>query len=150
MKLKIFIITFLVSTLFYITGCSKKNESNSTPSNSFQKIETFTSKPNKETTKKSEFEHKFSDKDKYHSDSRYKYKYRTGQSRNYDYNYDVNGTDENGNSVSGNIDISGKYGTGYIEDEEGNEKEIDVEWIDYGQLEATDEDGNTYELEVDE
>jgi hypothetical protein len=51
--------------------------------------------------------------------------------------------------VSGTIDINGKYGSGIIEDEDGNEKRIDVEWVGKGELEGTDEDGNSYELEVD-
>lgn len=88
--------------------------------------------------------------DNYHTDSNYKYEFRTGTSGNYEYNYDVNGSDYDGNSVSGNVDVKGKYGSGTIEDEDGNTKDVDVEWIDYGTLEATDEDGNTYELEVDE
>ena len=33
-------------------------------------------------------------------------------------------------------------------DSEGDEKNIDVEWTDYGILEATDDYGNTYEMEV--
>lgn len=83
------------------------------------------------------------------SSNQYKYNNRTrGVSGNYDYNYDVSGDGENG-YVSGNIDIEGKYGSGYLEDEEGNEISVDVEWVDYGVLEATDEDGNTYDLEVD-
>lgn len=88
--------------------------------------------------------------DSYHTDPSYKYEYRTGSSGDYEYNYDISGSDENGNSVYGNIDIQGKYGTGYIEDEDGNEKSIDVEWVDYGVLEGTDEDGNSFEFEVDE
>lgn len=86
----------------------------------------------------------------YHTDTRYKYEYRTGNSGNYEYNYDISGSDENGNGVYGNINIQGKYGSGYIEDENGNEKYVDVEWIDYGVLEGTDEDGNSYEFDVDE
>ncbi len=85
----------------------------------------------------------------YHKDPNYKYEYRTGTSGNYEYNYDISGSDEDGNNVSGNIDIEGKYGSGTIEDEDGNEKNIDVEWIDKGVLEGTDEDGNSYDLEVD-
>ncbi len=85
----------------------------------------------------------------YHSNPNYKYEYRKGYKNNYEYNYDVNGSDQDGNGVSGNIDVSGKYGTGTIEDENGNEKSIDVEWVDYGVMEGTDEDGNSYELEVD-
>jgi hypothetical protein len=89
-------------------------------------------------------------KNSYHTNPNYKYEYRMGGSGNYEYNYDISGSDEDGNSVSGNIDIGGKYGSGYIEDEDGNEKYIDVEWVDYGVLEGTDEDGNPYEFQVDE
>ncbi|MGV8018310.1 MAG: hypothetical protein AB2L26_09065 [Ignavibacteria bacterium] len=56
---------------------------------------------------------------------------------------------ENGNEVVGNVDMQGKYGEGYIYDEEDNEIYIDAEWINNGELEATDQDGNNYELEVD-
>lgn len=85
----------------------------------------------------------------YHEDSNYKYEYRTGTSGNYNYNYDIEGYDNDGNSVNGNIDISGKYGNGYINDDNGNEKSIEVEWVDYGKLEGYDEDGNYYELEAE-
>jgi len=88
--------------------------------------------------------------DSYHTDPNYKYEYRTGGSGDYEYNYDISGSDENGNSVYGNVDIQGRSGSGYIEDDYGNQKDIEVEWIDYGVLEGTDEDGNAYELEVDE
>ncbi|MET3981138.1 hypothetical protein ABIB62_003785 [Mucilaginibacter sp. UYP25] len=83
-----------------------------------------------------------------HVDSNYKYEYRTGTSGAYEYNYDVEGSDDNGKSVTGNISVSGKYGTGTITDEDGDEQDIDVEWVDYGKLEGTDENNNTYELEV--
>lgn len=88
--------------------------------------------------------------DTYHTDPNYKYEYRTGNSGEYEYNYDISGLDQDGNTVYGNIDIEGKYGSGYIQDENGEEKYLDVEWVDYGVLEGTDEDGNSYELEVDE
>ena len=78
--------------------------------------------------------------------SNYKYEYRNGTSGNYEYNYDVEGSDENGNSVTGNINIQGKYGSGTIEDENGNELDVEVEWTGNGTLEATDDEGNTYEL----
>jgi len=81
--------------------------------------------------------------------SEYKYNYRSGTSNHYEYNYDVVGTDGNGDEVSGNVDMEGKYGTGYIYDENDNEVYIEAEWIDYGELEATDDDGNTYNLEVE-
>jgi hypothetical protein len=84
----------------------------------------------------------------YHTDSDYKYNYRTGYSGNYDYNYDVSGSGDNGYTY-GNIDTSGQYGEGYIYDEDGNEIYVETEWVDNGVMEATDEDGNTYELEVE-
>lgn len=79
-----------------------------------------------------------------------KYNSRSGISGSYDYNYDISGEDENGNSVSGNVDIQGKEGGGTITDADGIEKSIDVEWVDYGVLEGTDEDGVSYELHVDD
>jgi len=85
----------------------------------------------------------------YHREGDYKYEYRTGESGNYRYNYDVEGSDENGNGITGNVDMRGKYGSGTIEDEDGDEKEVDVEWVGYGEMEATDEDGNTYELNAE-
>lgn len=82
--------------------------------------------------------------DSYHVDDNYKYEHRTGSSGNYEYNYDVSG-----DGVEGNVDMQGKYGSGTITDEYGNEKDVEVEWVDYGVMEATDEDGNTYTMEVD-
>ncbi len=86
----------------------------------------------------------------HHVDPNYKYEFRTGESDDYSYNYDINGYDSEGNFCEGNIDISGKYGSGYITDESGNEKYVDVEWVDWGVMEGIDEDGNTYEFEVDQ
>jgi hypothetical protein len=73
--------------------------------------------------------------------------YSNGSSNSY--SYDVNGTDDDVNCVSGTIDVNGKYGYGTIEDDDGNEVDVDVEWTGKGSLEATDSDGNSYELEVD-
>jgi uncharacterized protein YcfL len=83
------------------------------------------------------------------SSTNVKYHYRSRNDQEYQYNYDVSGLDYDGNSVRGNIDINGKYGSGTIEDENGNTKYIDVEWVDYGVMEGVDEDGNYYDLEVD-
>ncbi|MCR9062617.1 MAG: hypothetical protein NXI00_01560 [Cytophagales bacterium] len=85
----------------------------------------------------------------YHTNSNFKYEYRTGESGNYNYNYDVDGYDGEGGYVHGNIDMQGKYGDGYIYDDEGNEKHLDLEWSGYGTLEGYDEDGEYYELEID-
>lgn len=79
----------------------------------------------------------------------YLYNYRYGADSPYGYNYDVIGTDENGNEVIGNIDTQGKYGSGVIVDSNGEEVEIDTEWIDNGVMEAQDANGNMYELEVE-
>lgn len=80
--------------------------------------------------------------------SSYQYEDRTGVAGDYTYNYDIAGQDIFGNEVEGNIDISGKYGSGTITDNEGYEKNIEIEWTDYGVLEATDDYGSTYEMEV--
>jgi hypothetical protein len=85
----------------------------------------------------------------YHTDSRYKYESRTGTSGNYQYNYDVEGSDDNGNNITGNVDMRGKYGSGTITDDDGEEKDVDVEWTGKGTMEATDDDGNSYELEAE-
>ena len=84
-----------------------------------------------------------------HTDTNYKYEYRTGTSGDYGYNYDVSGYDDSGNEVTGNVSMEDKYGTGYITKSEGEEVEVEVEWIGKGELKATDSDGNEYELTVD-
>lgn len=77
-----------------------------------------------------------------------KYESRSGTSGSYSYTYDVSGYGDDG-YVYGTVDVSGKYGDGYIYNENGDELYVDVEWVDNGVLEAYDEDGNWYELEVD-
>lgn len=84
----------------------------------------------------------------YHEDKKYHYEYRTGTSGHYEYNYDVRGYDADGNEVTGNINIEGKFGAGILDNASGEEVEIQAEWTGYGKLRATDKDGNTYELEV--
>lgn len=80
----------------------------------------------------------------YEINAEYKYNYKDGEY----YNYDISGYDEDGNYVSGNVDID-EYWDGYIEDEYGNEKYIEVEWVDWGVMEGYDEDGVYYELNVE-
>lgn len=77
-----------------------------------------------------------------------KYEYRTGNSGNYEYNYDVEGYDNNGDYVSGNVDISSNDGEGYISNDNGEDISITVEWSGYGEIEGTDDDGNTYNLTI--
>lgn len=84
----------------------------------------------------------------YHYDNTYEYNYRSGSSGSYDYNYSVSGYGDSG-YVYGDIDTSGKYGEGRVYDEDGNEVYIETEWTGYGTLEAYDEYGNWYELEIE-
>lgn len=84
----------------------------------------------------------------YHKDLKYDYEYRTGTSGNYEYNYVVDGLDQMEDSVSGVINIKGKYGAGTIINKDKETIDIEVEWVDYGKLKGTDEDGNIYKLEA--
>lgn len=85
----------------------------------------------------------------YHKDIKYQYEYRTGISGNYEYTYDVSGYDQEGNLVSGIINMEKKYGAGIIVNNNDEEINIKAEWIDHGSLKATDEIGNEYNLVVD-
>lgn len=126
--MKIIFPLILLLTAILFNSCKDKNSKSSDNSNS---------------THSSNYE---SSKQNYHEDDRYKYENRAGNSGNYQYNYDVDGTGSDGNNVSGNVDIQGKYGSGMIEDENGNKIDVEVEWTGYGTMEGTDDDGNTYEL----
>ena len=84
----------------------------------------------------------------YHKDIHYQYEYRTGTSNHYEYNYQVKGLDQLGDSVSGIINIKGKHGAGTIINRDEETIDIQVEWIDYGKLKGTDEEGNEYKLEA--
>lgn len=86
----------------------------------------------------------------YHEDTVKEYEYRTGTSGDYTYNYNAYGFDNEGNEVTGNIAVNGKYGNGILFDANNKEIDIDVEWIGKGKLLATDNEGNEYELHVDE
>jgi hypothetical protein len=85
----------------------------------------------------------------YHKDNDYEYEYRTGTSNNYKYNYDVSGYDQEGNSVTGNINIAGNQGAGTITNSNGEEIDIQAEWVNKGKLKATDDNGNEYKLEAE-
>ncbi|KFF15685.1 hypothetical protein [Flavobacterium hydatis] len=85
----------------------------------------------------------------YHKDIKYRYEYRTGISGNYEYTYDINGYDQDGNLVTGIINIENKYDAGIIINNLDEEIDIKAEWVDYGRLKATDENGNEYNLVVD-
>ena len=86
----------------------------------------------------------------FHKDTTKEYEYRTGTSGDYTYNYNAYGFDSNGNDVTGKIAVNGKYGNGILFNTYKKEIDIDVEWIGKGKLIAKDEEGNEYELFVDE
>jgi hypothetical protein len=86
----------------------------------------------------------------FHKDTTKEYEYRTGTSGNYTYNYNAYGFDSQGNEVTGSISVDGKYGNGILIKVNGEETDINVEWIGYGKLKATDNEGNEFELFVDE
>jgi len=82
----------------------------------------------------------------YHEDTTKQYEYRIGKSGEYTYNYKVEGEDQNGNKVSGNITIKNQYGNGKLTNHKGNTFTVKAEWIGYGKLLATDQKGNEYFL----
>lgn len=85
----------------------------------------------------------------YHKDLKHKYEYRTGNSGDYEYNYLVEGLDQVGDSVSGGINIKGKYGAGTIINKDKKSIDIYVEWVDYGKLKGHDDEGNIYKLDAE-
>lgn len=132
MKTKITITCFLLLGLILVMAISCKKKEEVQPDN-------FIASPEAENT----------NEETIHTDSTYEYEYRKGESGNYEYNYDVSGTDDNGDEVSGNVSMNGKYGSGTITNSNGEEIEVEAEWVDKGVLNATDNDGNEYELTVD-
>ncbi|MCA9748157.1 MAG: hypothetical protein KC414_03570 [Romboutsia sp.] len=86
-----------------------------------------------------------------HYDQSYKYEYRTGTSGNFTYNYDVYGEDEDGNDVSGSVSINGNCncGSGSIENEEGDEIDIVINWVAYGVMHGEDDEGREYTLHAE-
>lgn len=142
---------FYLLTFLIVSSCSEKNEQNSNMHSSGTDSNVYNNSISDESDDR-QYDHGYmnSSDENYHTDPDYKYEYRTGSSGNYEYNYDVSGTDYDGNGVYGNIDMQGKYGSGYVENDNGEEIYLDVEWVDYGVLEGIDEDGNSYELGVDE
>ena len=144
--------------LFTITGCNnnkntelekQKEEKLEKQKNNEEQIKSQFYKDDNNNKNTNDYESDFDDNIRYGEDYGFKYNYRTGTSNPYSYNYDIIGYDEYGNYVYGNIDIQGKYGDGYIHNENDEEISVEVEWIDDGVLSGTDDDGNTYELEVE-
>ena len=81
----------------------------------------------------------------FHTDEQYKYNYRTGYTGNYTYNYDVVSTTDD---ITGNCSMTGKFGDCTITNPDGEPLSADAEWVDYGIMEVTDENGDIYEMEV--
>lgn len=128
-----YLLLVFTSTLLFSTLSCKKNEE--------QKPQNFIPAEASDLTKE--------ELKTIHTDTNYKYEYRTGSSGDYTYNYDVSGFDEAGNEVTGKVTMEDKYGSGTITTYNDEEIEVEVEWISYGELRATDQDGNQYELTVD-
>src|SRR5262249_23262653 len=65
--------------------------------------------------------------------------------------YDVSGLDDSGGFVYGSIDASRgeREVEGTVYDEDGEEHSISGEWSGKGEVDATDDDGNTYDLDVE-
>ena len=60
----------------------------------------------------------------------------------------MKGIDIDGDSVFGNINVQGKYGAGILLNDTIPDIEINTEWVAYGKLNATDLQGNKYQLIV--
>lgn len=135
--------TTFLAFLFVLTSIisCKENKTNN-EDNTDSQVQGFVS------TKDVEYEEP-QDDPTYHVDEEHKYEYRTGTSGDYEYNYDVIGHNEDGDDVSGNVTMNGKYGNGTITTPDGDEVEVNAEWVDYGKLKATDENGNEYDLEAE-
>ena len=125
---------FYVFIFFLIFGCKEdKNEILPTEERIFfEKKHDFEPVKNPEQSKT------------YHTDTAYKYEYRTGESGSYQYHYEVIGKDENGQDVSGIVDMEGKFGVGILNDK----TKVQAEWISHGEIKAVDENGKMYELVV--
>ncbi len=83
-----------------------------------------------------------------HTDTNYEYEKRTGTSGHYEYTYEVVGTDKQGNEVTGEVEVEGKSGNGFITNSNNEEVPVEVEWSGHGILKAVDDEGNEYELRV--
>ena len=124
MKILFYCCLFLT---FVITGCGNYEDKTEVQNNSTES----TSKNNNTSIKTNTEGHK--------------YNFRSGTTDN----YDVSGYDEDGNYVYGEVDMDNKYGSGSVYDEDGNDIDLDVEWQGQGELEGTDGNGTTYDLETD-
>lgn len=128
-----FFFTKTILFLLVVTSC-KKSE---------------TSITKKEVSKPVSKIQKQQDSVNYYSNPDYTYEYRTQEADgNYKYRYEVTGSDSNGNIVVGKVAVESKFGTGKITNASGKIIDVEVEWIAYGKLKATDEEGNEYQMDV--
>ncbi|MFY0481150.1 hypothetical protein ACI6PS_00980 [Flavobacterium sp. PLA-1-15] len=74
---------------------------------------------------------------------------RTRKYGGYTYNYDVKGKDLSGNSVTGNVNMYGRYGVGTLLDKNKNKVDVRLQWVGETELEANDCDGNSWKLKVE-
>lgn len=65
------------------------------------------------------------------------------------FEYDINGYDNEGNYVYGELDVDHKGAYGYIYTQDGESKRVNLEWTEKGYLEGYDEDGNYYDLQLE-
>lgn len=68
-----------------------------------------------------------------------------------DHVYDVSGYDDNGNYVYGEVEANNgeRDISGTLFDDNGNIIDIDGQWNGYGQIDAEDMEGNSFDLETD-
>lgn len=130
-------LLFILFSFWFVTSC-KKEQSKRQPQTFYKEVITpddiKTITPEEAKT--------------YHKDLKYDYEYRTGTSGHYEYNYEVIGVNQEGDSVSGVINVKGKYGAGKIINTDKETIDIQVEWVDYGKLKGNDNKGNEYLLKA--
>lgn len=153
----------IISLLFIHFSCKQKNETYESNNDNILSYDTSvaseivsepisneysSSNQNNNLPKESIFEalDKIADKKKEQDNN--SYNSESIKTNETEYSYDISGTDSYGNFVTGSVYMKGKYGYGTVEDNSGNEKDIDVEWTGSGTLEGSDDDGNTYDLET--
>jgi hypothetical protein len=89
------------------------------------------------------------DTDTIYPEENEKYEYRlTRNDGKYQYDYEVEGTDVNGNTVNGEVQVAGKYGVGELIHPNLGTIKVETEWKGKGMLMAIDAQGNEYELAV--
>lgn len=78
--------------------------------------------------------------------AQYKYELKYGTDR---YNYDVYGHNYDGIDVVGNVDTNGKFVSGVLFDDDGDEIYFEGEWTGHGEIAGFGDDGEFYDLRVE-